>query len=134
MKNLKSVSNQFLHWTPRIIVILAILFVSMFALDSFSPELTIWQQIGGFLMHLVPSYVLIAILLIAWRWELIGGIFLILISAGMSPFIYQHNYNMNHSVLISLEIILMINFPFFIAGVLFVLEHVIRKRRLQFQE
>ena len=133
MKNRKIISNQFLHWTPRIIVILAILFVSMFALDSFSPELTIWQQIGDFFMHLIPSYVLIAILLIAWRWELIGGIFLILISAGMSPFIYQHNYNMNHSVLQSLEVILLINLPFFIAGILFVLEHVFRKKMLQSQ-
>ena len=60
-----------LHWLPRIICILAILFVSMLALDSFAPGLTIWQQLGAFLMHLIPSFVLLVFLVIAWKWELI---------------------------------------------------------------
>ena len=67
-------SVKFYHWLPRIICILAILFVSMFALDSFSPDLTLWQQIVGFLIHLIPSYILIALLLVAWKWEYVGGI------------------------------------------------------------
>ena len=58
---------KILHWLPRIICILAILVVSMFALDSFAPELTFWQQIGGFLMHLIPSFVLLSILIIFAR-------------------------------------------------------------------
>ena len=52
------------HWLPRIICILAILFVSLFAADAFSPELTIWQQLGAFIMHLIPSFILIAFLII----------------------------------------------------------------------
>jgi len=32
----------------------------MFALDAFSPGLTVWQQIGAFLVHLVPTYILTA--------------------------------------------------------------------------
>jgi len=62
-------SIKILHWTPRIICILAILFISMFAIDSFAPDLTIWQQLGGFLIHLIPSFILIAILIIAWKWK-----------------------------------------------------------------
>ena len=120
--------TKMIHWTARMIVILAILFVSMFALDSFSPELTIWQQLLGFAIHLVPSFILIIVLLIAWKWELIGGIILMIISLGLSPLIYQHNYNMNHSVGMSLGIIMMITFPFFLAGVLFILEHFMKKK------
>ncbi len=121
--------TNLIHWTPRVICILAILFVSMFALDSFSPELSIWQQIGGFLIHLIPSYILLAFLLIAWKWELVGGILLLLISIGFSPFIYLHNFNMNHSVLMSLQIIFMINFPFMLSGSLFIWEHFIKNKK-----
>ena len=128
MKNVISISNKIIHWISRIICILAILLVSMFALDAFESNQTIWQQIGGFLIHLIPSYILIAFLFIAWKWELIGGILFSLIGIGFAPFIYIHNYNMNHSVLTSLEIILLINFPFIIAGTFFILEHFIKKR------
>ena len=81
-----------LHWTPRIICILAIIFISLFALDSFSPDLTIWQQIGAFLIHLIPSFVLIALLIVAWKWEFIGGIIYTLIGLGFSPIIFLHNH------------------------------------------
>lgn len=101
-------SVKVLHWTPRIICILAILFISLFALDSFSPDLTIWQQIGAFLLHLIPSFVLIFVLIVAWKWEFIGGIIFTLIGLGFSPVIFLHNYKMNQSVWISLSIILFI--------------------------
>jgi ABC-type Na+ efflux pump permease subunit len=119
---------KILHWLPRIICILAILFVSMFALDAFESNQTIWQQIGDFIIHLIPSYVLIALLIVSWKWELIGGIIFTLIGVGFSPFIYQHNYNMNHSVWISLEIILMITLPFIVVGVLFIINHFTKKK------
>jgi hypothetical protein len=66
-------SIKIYYWLPRVLCILAILFISLFALDSFSPELTFWQQIAAFLMHLIPSFILTALLLIAWKWEYIGG-------------------------------------------------------------
>jgi len=100
----------------------------MFALDSFAPELTFWQQIGGFLMHLIPSFVLLSILIISWKRELIGGIIFMIIGIGLSPFIFNHNYNMNHSVTMSLGILLMITFPFVVVGILFIINHFIKKR------
>ena len=121
---------KILHWTPRLICILAILFISLFALDSFSPDLTIWQQIGAFLIHLIPSFVLLAILIVAWKWEYIGGTIFIIIGLGPSPFIFKHNYDMNHSVGMSLGIILMITFPFVVVGVLFIISYFMKKRHL----
>ncbi len=116
-------SNMVFHWLPRIICILAILLVSMFALDAFEPGRTIWQQLGAFAIHLIPSYILLAFLIIAWKWELIGGIMFMVIGLALSPTIYMHNYNMNHSVGLSLVIILTITFPFVFVGVLFVVSH-----------
>jgi hypothetical protein len=121
-------STKLLYWAPRILCILAILFISMFAFDSFDPKLTLWQQIGGFLIHLIPTYILIAILIIAWKWELIGGIIFILIGLGFTPFIASHNYHMNHSIWMTLSIVLMINIPFAVIGVLFILSHYRRKK------
>jgi len=121
-------SNRIIHWIPRILCILAILFISMFALDSFDPKLTMWQQIGGFLIHLIPTYILIIFLVFAWKWELIGGLMLIIFALGFTPFIYIHNYQMNHSVWISLSIIMMINLPFVLTGALFVTSHFLKKK------
>jgi hypothetical protein len=109
-----------LFWLPRIICILAILFVSLFALDAFQPNLSIWQQIGAFLMHLIPSFILTALLLIAWKWEYVGGIVFIIIGLGLSPMVFMHNYNMNHSIWMSLGIISSITLPFIVVGVLFI--------------
>jgi len=67
-------SNKVLYWTARILCILAILFISLFALDSVSPERTFWQNTTALLMRLIPSAVLLAILIIAWKWEKVGGI------------------------------------------------------------
>ncbi len=117
-----------LRWTPRIVCILAILFVSMFALDAFAPGLTVWQQLAAFFIHLIPSFVLLALLIIAWKWELTGGIVFIIIGLLLSFPIFLRNYRMNHSILMSLVIILAITFPFVLAGVLFVLSHRLSKR------
>jgi hypothetical protein len=120
---------KFVHWIPRILCILAILFISMFALDSFAPHLTIWQQIGGFLIHLIPTYILVAALVVAWKWELIGGILFVLVGAGFSPLVYNINYHRTHSVMVSLGILLMVTFPFILVGGLFLLSHFLKKKK-----
>jgi len=116
-------SIRIFHWLPRILCIIAILFISLFAADSFRSGLTIWQQLGGFLMHLIPSFILLALLIIAWKWEFIGGIIFIVIGLAFSPYIFIHNYNMNHSVGLSLGIIMLITFPFVVVGILFIISH-----------
>jgi hypothetical protein len=108
-------------WIPRILCILAILTVSMFALDSFGPGQTIWHQLATFGIHLIPSFILTAILLIAWKWEFIGGIILIALGLFFSPFIFRSNYRMNHSVWMSLGVILIITIPFILTGIFFLI-------------
>ena len=119
---------KIIHWVPRILCILAILFISIFALDAFEPDLTVWQQIGGFMMHLIPSFVLLAVCILAWKKELIGGVIFTIIGVVLSPFIYNKNYNMNHSVSMSLGIIAVITLPFIIVGVLFIVSHFLKKK------
>lgn len=119
-----------LYWTPRILCILTIAFISLFALDSFGTDKTIWQQIVAFLMHMIPSFVLLALLLIAWKWELTGGIIFIVIALALSPVVFIHNYKMNDSIGMSIGIISMITMPFALVGILFIINHY-KKRKLK---
>jgi hypothetical protein len=50
-----------------------------------------------------------------------------LLSLGFTPFIYTHNYAMNHSVWISLQVILFITFPFLMVGILFLVSHFLKR-------
>jgi hypothetical protein len=66
-------SKRALFWTPRALSILFIAFLSLFALDVFDGHLGFWQTALALTMHLIPSFVLIAALVLAWRWEWIGA-------------------------------------------------------------
>ena len=119
-------SIRIFQWIPRVLGILAILFVSMFALDSFEPGMPLLQQAEGFLIHMIPTLILGIFLFVAWKRELIGGIMFVIIGLGLLPVIYMMNYQMNHSVWMSLSIVLLINFPFIVVGILFILLHFLK--------
>jgi hypothetical protein len=127
--NMKT-SIKVLHWTPRILCILAILFVSLFALDSFSSELTFWQNIAALMMHLIPSFILLAVLIIAWKWEKVGGITLTIFGLAFWIFIFIVNLNRTHSVVTSLMISLILCIPFVLAGILFIRSHFRKKEEI----
>jgi len=117
------------HWLPRILCILAILFVSLFALDAFEPGNPPGKQMLDFVIHLIPSLILIVFLIVAWKWELAGGIIFILLGVGFSPFIFLLNYHRNHSIGMSLGIIAVITIPFIIIGLLFLLSRKMKKNQ-----
>jgi hypothetical protein len=60
--------------TPRVAGILLALFVSLFALDVFDMEGTIWMKIGAFLIHAAPAIFLLVLMVLAWRWEWVGAL------------------------------------------------------------
>lgn len=124
-------SERVFHWLPRVICIIAILFISMFAIDSFAPGYTIWQQLGAFFIHLIPTFILTALLIVAWKWEYIGGIIFMIIGLGFSPSIFIHNYYRTNSVSIGISNMIMITFPFILVGILFVVSHFLKKKNLK---
>jgi len=71
------VSNRLIFWSPRILGILYALFISLFALDVFSEGQSLGNAILAFIIHLVPTYIVIISLVIAWKRELIGSILFI---------------------------------------------------------
>lgn len=124
-------STKVLQWTARILCILAILFVSLFALDSFSSERSFWQNIAALLIHLIPSFVLLAVLIIAWKWEKIGGIILMLFGVIFFIAVFYLNYKRNQfSLPQSLTAAAMICIPFILGGILFIISHNRKKKEV----
>ncbi len=66
-------SKGVLFWAPRILTLVFIGFLSLFALDVFNEGRGFRGTLLALLMHLVPCFVLAAVLLLAWRWEWIGA-------------------------------------------------------------
>lgn len=120
--------TKVMYWIPRLLSILAILFISFFALDAFASGLTLWQQLASFFIHLIPSFALTALLVYAWRYEKSGGIIFLLIGLISSPIIFNWNYRMNGSAWLSLGIIATITFPFVVVGVLFLVHHSMKRK------
>ena len=101
-------------WTPRILTILAILFMMMFSLDVFGGNEPIYMQLVGFLIHNIPAFALMGVLAISWKWEFAGGIVFMVSSVVMS--ILFKGFQGNPASLIVVG-------PFFLIGVLFLIHH-----------
>ncbi|PLX24960.1 hypothetical protein C0580_03470 [Candidatus Parcubacteria bacterium] len=70
--------NKNFYWTPRFLGTLFLLFVVLINLKVLdAPILANAPLMTGFL----PSFVLLFILLVSWRWEVAGGIFYMVIGA-----------------------------------------------------
>jgi hypothetical protein len=123
--------NRFIkitRWTARILCILAILLVSMFALDAFEPGHSVWHQLLAFVIHMIPSFVLIVLLIIAWKWERIGGILLAVAGLAFGLFLFRTN-RMHYLTLLSfVSTVMALVFPFLLSGVLFIISYYLDKK------
>lgn len=67
-------SARLLLWSPRILGILVSLFIGIFALDAFGEGKPFFQALLDFGIHLIPAFVLLALVVASFRWEWIGGV------------------------------------------------------------
>lgn len=118
-----------LYWIPRVLGIAAIAFISLFALDAFDGDAPFFEKLLGFGIHLIPSFILLLLLWLAWKKELIGGLIFMGIAVAVSPWLWKHNYAMNQSVAITASIIAAIALPFFVIGLLFVVHYYLAKKK-----
>jgi len=105
--------KRWLFWTPRILSILFAVFVSLFALDVFSEGYGFWRTILALLIHLIPTWIILVLLVISWRWEWVGGILFIALGVlSIVKFCGQSNL---------VTYLIMIG-PLFLIGVLFLVD------------
>ena len=110
--------NKTLYWAPRVLAIIYIIFLSLFAFDVFGEGYSFLETIVALFMHLIPSLILVAITFLAWKKEKMGGIIFILL--GIIFTIFFNTYR---------EIIsfLLISLPILIVGILFLINHFKKK-------
>lgn len=63
---------KIIFWTPRIAGIVIAVFVSLFALDVFDMEGSIWEKIGGFIIHALPAIIMGIVVALAWKRDWLG--------------------------------------------------------------
>ena len=105
--------KKILFWSPRILGILIAVFVSLFALDVFGEGYSTVETIVALAMHLIPTFVILVVLGIAWRWEWIGGLLFVALGVLYITLFWEPS---------NLPAYLVISGPLFLTGILFLLD------------
>ncbi|MBI3332342.1 hypothetical protein HYZ99_05315 [Candidatus Peregrinibacteria bacterium] len=108
-----------LTWTPRILAILYIGFISIFAFDVFDQGYFLWETILALFMHLIPSYILIGATVLAWKRPKLGGIGFLLLSIVFTLFFKTYQAVVNFTL---------VSVPLLIIGALFLADASLRSR------
>ncbi len=111
--------KQLLFWTLRVLGILFAAFVTTFAFDVFGEGYGFPEIILALVMHLIPTLVVLTLVVIAWRWEAVGGLLLIALGAW---------YLIGSWGRFGWSTYLVISGPLFLTGVLFLTDWVYRAR------
>ena len=67
-------TQRLMFWTPRLLGLAVSLFLAVFALDAFSEPRPPADAILDFLIHLLPSLVVVSLVAASWRREWIGAV------------------------------------------------------------
>jgi len=103
---------KILLWFTRILAILSILFMMMFSFDVFEGNEPLIRQLLAFLKHNIPAFALIIALIIAWKYEIAGGVIFILLFMALGIFWGSFSGNRGSLILIA---------PYLLVGILFIL-------------
>jgi len=112
--------KKLLYWSPRILAILAILFMMIFSLDCFEGKAR--EILLCLVMHNIPAFIIMAVLVIAWKWELIGGV--LFVAAFLAGSIYFNGFGSNWGALI-------VMIPFLLTGILFLIHYYLYLRQTE---
>jgi hypothetical protein len=103
-------TSTLLLWTPRMLGVAMALFVAAFAADVFVEGLGFWKTFAALLIHLLPAGIVAAIVAVAWRWPVAGGLLFLAAGVGYAVMARDH-----------LSWILVLSGPLWLIGTLFIL-------------
>lgn len=109
--------NKFVYWAPRILSILFILFLALMSLDVFEGNNSFWETVLELLLHNIPTFILLVVLLISWKYEIVGGIAFIM--AGLAHLVSSVVRVDADPWYVSFLTSLIIDVPAFFIGILF---------------
>ena len=97
---------KIIHWAPRVAAILIIFFTSLFSLDVFEIEAPPLQLLGGFIMHNIPSIIMIVLLIFAWKRPVVGFVAFLVVAAAFIIFFVRDVYAVSNLLLFVLPLLL----------------------------
>ncbi len=100
-----------LFWTPRILALLYIIFITIFVLDS--------KNFVELIINLIPTLILIGILILALKKPKAGGV--VFFALGIIFTIFFNTYR-------TLPTFLTISLPLFLIGILFFISKIPRRK------
>lgn len=104
--------KKFFYWLPRVLSVVFACFISIFAFDVLGQP----NWFPALLIHLIPVYFLIALAIVSWKREIIGGILYLV--AGIMLYVFTNLES------------LVVSAPAFVIGLLFLSSKFIRTRIL----
>jgi hypothetical protein len=97
---------KIIHWAPRIAAILIIIFVTLFSFDVFGGDASLLEQLGGFIMHNIPSIVLIVLLIFSWKRPVVGFVAFLAAAVLFVIFFVRSIFALSNLVLFVLPLLL----------------------------
>lgn len=70
---MRTSAGRWLVWTPRVLGIVFALFLGLFALDVFEEGRGFGPTLLALLIHLVPTFLILGVLALAWRRAWVGA-------------------------------------------------------------
>jgi len=98
--------SKIIHWAPRAASILIIFFISLFSLDVFDMEASPLELLGGFLIHNIPSIVMLVLLIFAWKRPMVGFVAFLVAAALFAIFFVRDIYALPNLLLFVFPILL----------------------------
>jgi hypothetical protein len=97
---------KIIHWAPRLAAILIILFTGLFSLDVFGTGAPPIEVLGAFLMHNLPSIVMLILLILAWKRPVVGFVAFLVIAVAFTLFFVRDIYALTNLALFVLPLLL----------------------------
>jgi hypothetical protein len=97
---------KIIHWAPRIAAILIILFAGLFSLDVFGTGASPLEVLGAFLMHNIPSIVMLVLLIFAWKRPVVGFVAFLVVAVAFIIFFVRDFYAVSNLLLFVLPLLL----------------------------
>lgn len=115
--NIQKKNSKLIFWTPRILSIILVLFLTIFSWDVFDENLGFWKIALALLIHNIPALLLAAIIWISWKYEIVGGV--AFICAGIAHMLFSILRVGVEPWYISAAFSLILDVPAFLIGSLF---------------
>lgn len=97
---------KIIHWAPRVAALLIIFFVGLFSLDVFGTGAPPLDVLIGFLMHNLPSIVMLVLLIFAWKRPVVGFVAFLIVGAAFAAVFVRDIYALPNLLLFVLPILL----------------------------